>query len=458
MPTYQSIHPATEELIAKYESTSDANLAKILEAQDRAFRSWRLLPLTERLKPVSAFRKIAHAKQESLSQLITSEMGKVKKDAEREVHRLLLYCDYALEHAERIFSKRNLEIPGGISASSFLEPMGCILAITPWNVPLATPCRSVLPAIVGGNAVLVKPAPNVAGSALALEAMLLEAGFPEYLVKVVLLENAQAEALIADRHIRKISFVGSTAVGERLASIAGAHAKPALLELGGSDPFIVLADADIETAAADAAAARCNNSGQVCCSSKRMIIETSVYEHFRELFVEHMRNKKTGDPMAEDTDYGPLARADILERLVSQVEKAKQSGSRVLLEGGRMDGRGYFFRPVVFEENGDRGFSTDEEFFGPVASLYRADDLQHALHIANLSQYGLGSAVYTKSQEKAERVARDIESGFLYVNSRPGLHPYLPFGGVKRSGFGRDGGDSGYLEFVHEKVAVGQVS
>ncbi len=452
---YISINPATEEVIEEFESLGSAELEAVLGRACEVQRSWREVPVQQKLVYVANLRKIVDARREEIIQVIVSEMGKVRAHAEAEIKRLLDICDHALERLEGVLEPEEIEYPGAKHpAKMCFDPLGVVFAITPWNVPVGTLLRCALPALLTGNTVLVKPAPNVARCALVFEELIMEAGFPEGSCSVVLLENELAEKLIADSRIRKVSFVGSAKVGAHLASVAGKHITPILLELGGSDPFIVLGDADIEKAAMDAAGARCSNAGQVCCGSKRMIVESSVYEEFRDAFIREMSKKQCGDPFDERSDYGPLARKDIYETLINQVQKAKSSGVKVLLDGGALDGAGYFFSPMVLEESEDRGFSTDEEFFGPVASLYRANNPEHAVAIANLSRYGLGAAVYTTDPKKAETIARKLESGFVYINKPAGLNPYIPFGGVKDSGFGKDCGDEGYYEYVNKKVVV----
>ena len=412
---------------------------------------WKRVPISEKLKLVAKLRTLIERDQQALAEMITKEMGKVIGDSLRESSRLKLFCDHALERAEEILSSKAVPNPD-LKATMNFEALGIIFAITPWNVPIATPLRIILPALLAGNGVIVKPAPNVTGSALLLSGLLFEAGFPKDICKIVCLENIEAENLIGNPLIKKISFVGSGQVGRRLASIAGSYAKPILLELGGSDPFIVLNDAEIEQASQDATAARCANAGQVCCAAKRIIVEDGVYDDFVASFVAQMRKRKVGDPM--QCAIGPLARKDIRDKLISQVNAVKKSGAKILLDGGEVSGKGFYFSPMVFEENGDHGFSTNEEFFGPVASVFRATDKKHAIKIANLSSLGLGSAIYSRNIAEARALSFELENGFVYINRPPGLHPYIPFGGVKGSGYGKDCGDDGFLEYVNKKIVI----
>jgi len=451
---YISRNPATEEILQEHDLLSSERLEVVLADLWDGHTAWKKVPLSERVNHVSRLSKIIEREREALANVITLEMGKTICESQAEVDRLMLFCSHALERAEEVLSPRKIPNPMAPAFTRF-DPLGIIFAITPWNVPVGTPFRTALPALLGGNSVLLKPAPNVALGALMLRKLFMEAGFPENSFKVALLSNQLAEQTLMDSRIRKLSFVGSSAVGSRLASIAGKAVKPLLLELGGSDPLIVLKDADVELAAKDAAKVRCNNAGQVCCASKRMIIAEDVYDSFTEQFISAMSAKKTGDPFDTATDYGPMARGDLRDTLKEQTVKACESGAKVLLEGGPVSGKGYFFRPMILEESKSTGFAAREEFFGPVATLLKAKDARDAVRIANSSLYGLGAAVYSRDTNKAMEVVSQLESGFVYVNRPPGLHPYIPFGGVKMSGYGKDCGDEGFLEFVNNKSVVG---
>ena len=453
---YESINPTNAEKIRTFESTSNQDLLNIIEKAKKAQSTWRKIKIEEKLKYVAKLKELITSNSSELAKEITLEMGKTYKDALKEIQRMELFCLHALERSPEILQSKEIKNPL-TTATMHYEALGIIFSITPWNVPMATPLRSTLPALLCGNAVILKPAPNVAGCALKLFELIKEAGFPEDIAHPVLLKNDQAEKLIADSRIRKVSFVGSTLAGAHLAGIAGNNIKPILLELGGSDPMIILNDADLNLAVQDAAAARCGNAGQVCCSSKRMIVEESIYDQFKSAFIEVMKNKKTGDPFNDATDYGPLARKDILDRLKEQVNKMKNTNAKVILDTTPNNSTGYFFSPMIFEDLAENSITKEEEFFGPVATIFKAKDQNDALKIANSSSYGLGSAVYTSSQERANFIAENIEAGFIYINRPPGLHPYIPFGGVKNSGYGKDCGDEGYYEFVNKKVVVGSI-
>lgn len=450
---YISINPATEETIAQYDLCSDNELEKILNKSQIAFNTWRKVPLSKKLKAVEKLNSLLDRDNAKIGKIISNEMGRVIKMANFEVTKQKLFCEHALSRTEHILKDTKVPNPH-VDATMVLEPLGVIFAITPWNFPFATSIRLALPALLTGNTVILKPAPNVTGSVLALKNLISEAGFPEEALQVVCLDNATAEKLISHPFIKKVAFVGSDVVGAKLAGICGSYSKPILLELGGSDPFIVLKDADVQTAARDAAGARCGNAGQICCSSKRFIIEDSVYDEFVYTFIHHIKNIKVGDPLSESSDIGPLARKDIRDKLSTQVDLALTNGAKVLLEGGPLSGKGFYFSPMVIEEPKDIGTSTNEEFFGPVASIFKATSPEHAASISNHSRFGLGSAIYSKDEKKAIKLSGELENGFVYINKPPGLNPYLPFGGVKASGYGRDCGDEGYYEYITKKIIV----
>lgn len=455
---YRSINPTSGALIEEHPLTSNSELQAAIDKLWSGYQRWKQVPLGQRLKLVATLHSVIDINSERIATTITEEMGKAIRDARGEVSRMKLFCQHACERAEEILTPKSIPNPLATARLQF-DPLGIVFAITPWNVPVATPLRAALPALVTGNTVILKPAPNVVRCAKLLETLLREAGFPEDLFKVVLLENHLAESVIAEPRVRKLYFVGSSAVGARLASLCGAHVKPIVLELGGSDPMIVLPSANLEQAARDAATARCVNAGQVCCSSKRIIVCEANYMQFSELLVGAMQQKRIGDPLLESTDLGPLAREDLRLNLIAQCKRAVQSGLRPLLgltsTEAELRAPGFFFQPAVLEASSASEFAAQEELFGPVATVICASTATAAIEIANRSPYGLGSSIYGQDKKELARVATELENGFVYLNRVPGLHPYIPFGGVKRSGYGRDCGDEGYLEFVNKKAVIG---
>lgn len=453
---YVSINPTTEEVIEVFPLHDWGDVERALSELAQAQAGWKRVAVSQKVALVDALAATVKARREHIAKTISLEMGKVYAQSQAEVDRILGFCQHARERLHEILSPREIAYPGAARPATVLsEPFGVVLCITPWNVPVASLVRLVLPALLGGNVVVAKPAPNVAGCAAIFSQLLCDAGFPDNVFKVLHLPNALAEQLVSDRRIRKLAFVGSAPVGAHLASLAGAGIKPVLLELGGSDPMIVLRDADIQAAALDAARARCTNAGQVCCASKRILVEAPVYDDFRAAFVGAMQAQRCGDPFSADTTIGPLARADLRDTVVAQYQQALTGGAREVLPGGARAGKGYFFTPAVIEEDGEVGFATDREFFGPVASLFKGAETAQLLRMANRSRYGLGAAVYSRDEGRAAAVAEGLEAGFVYLNRPPGLNPYLPFGGVKDSGFGRDCGDEGFHEYLQSKVIIG---
>lgn len=445
---YKSINPSNNEVLSEYPLCTE-DLESLTDRAAKAQSNWKDTDLSDKLNIIKNFKTLLHTQRDELAKLISLEMGKLFKTALGEILRIEQFADFIIENASEILTEKNF-VALNSKVKAIPDPLGIIFSITPWNVPMATPIRHILPAIITGNAIIVKPAPNVAGSALAICKLLYEAGVPSDLVQIALLSNEQAELLIANKRISKITFVGSTAVGRRLAGIAGQNIKPILLELGGSDPFIILSGCNIKDAVSDLIDARLANSGQVCCSPKRVIVEAKAYQQAKEILVEQLSVKKSGDPFDPQSDFGPIARKDILDGLKCQVDAAISAGGKILLKGGQR-GATNFFDPVLIEMT-DTEF--DQEFFGPVFSLYSAASVEDAISIANSTQYGLGATIYSNNNTEAESLARKVKSGFVYINSKPGLNPYIPFGGVKNSGFGKDCGDAGLLEFINLKPLV----
>ncbi len=456
MTNYTSINPANEERLNEYAGLSESEVERMLESAWLAFQSWRNVRLSARLQMVSRLKAELEKSADELARTVSLEMGKVFTAATGEAKRLPAFCDLALEQAEATLSPRGIHAPGKRAFSVF-EPIGVVFSITPWNAPIATPFRNILPAVVAGNSVVLKPAPNVAGCAKLVVDIFKRSGFPDGLVSLALLSNEQAEKVIADWRVRKLAFTGSTKVGAHLASIAGANVKPVMLELGGSDPCLVLRDADVQKVAEELAASRCANAGQVCCSPKRILIEKSVLPEFRDRFVAAMQKQVVGDPFSGSTTMGPMARKDLRDNLSRQLEMFVAKGADVLLDGGAdktANSRGYFFRPMVIQEEAASPLSNTEELFGPVGVLLPVENVDEAVRVANQTRYGLGATVFTADEKVADDVAGRLEAGFVHVNCRPDLNPYIPFGGVKASGFGRDCGPEGFLEYTSLKAII----
>jgi acyl-CoA reductase-like NAD-dependent aldehyde dehydrogenase len=444
----QSINPATEQVIDSFEEFSDAQIDSALQQAHDAQRQWRSTSFGERSARLQNVARALRAQKERLAELATSEMGKPIVEAEAEVEKCAWNCDFYAEHAAEFLADEHIHSNATESYVEF-EPLGVVLAIMPWNFPFWQVVRFAAPALMAGNGAVLKHASNVPGCALAIEQVLASAGLPGGLFRTVLVPGSKVEPLIADPRIHAVTLTGSSEVGERVAGAAGRHLKKQVLELGGSDPFIVLADADLDAAAAMAVRARNQNNGQSCIAAKRFIVEDGVADQFTEKFASAVNALHVGDPMQRETNVGPLARADLRSALAEQVERSVQLGARPVVGGRPMQGTGYFYAPTVLEGVDDQMPAFREETFGPVAAVIRAHDPEHAVRLANDTEYGLGSALWTRDIALARNLARRIEAGNVFINGMVASDPRLPFGGVKRSGYGRELGTFGIREFVN---------
>jgi succinate-semialdehyde dehydrogenase/glutarate-semialdehyde dehydrogenase len=389
-------------------------------------------------------RELRQQKQR-LAELATQEMGKPIVEAEAEVEKCAWNCDYNAEHAAAFLANESVPTNARESYVAF-EPLGVVLAIMPWNFPFWQVMRFAAPALMAGNGAVLKHASNVPGCALAIEDILSRAGLP---FRTVLVPGSSVDTLIADPRIHAVTLTGSSDVGERVASAAGKHLKKQVLELGGSDPFIVLADADLDAAAATAVRARNQNNGQSCIAAKRFIVEEAVADQFTEKFAAAVKALRVGDPMLRDTNVGPLARGDLRDTLARQVDASLAGGAHAVVGGKPIAGKGYFYSPTVLDGVSEAMPAFREEVFGPVAAVIRAQDPADAVRIANDTEYGLGAALWTRDTERAKTLARQIEAGNVFINGMVASDPRLPFGGVKRSGYGRELGVFGIREFVN---------
>ena len=394
-------------------------------------------------------------RSERYAALITSEMGKPIAEAEAEVEKCARTCEHYADHAAEYLAATPVETESLESYVAY-EPLGTILAIMPWNFPFWQVFRAGVPILMAGNAVVLKHASNVPQCALAVEEALRDAGFPEGLLCAVLVAGGDIERLIDDERIAAVTLTGSSEVGARIASLAARRLKKQVLELGGSDPFIVLADADLAYAARTAARARNQNNGQSCIAAKRFIVEEAVADEFGALFADAVRALRVGDPTDRDTNVGPLARGDLREALERQVAESRRMGAEAIVGGDRVNGRGYFYAPTILDGVTDAMPAFREETFGPVAALIRARDLDHAVGLANDTPYGLGAAIWTRDLEASKAIARRIEAGGVFVNGIVASDPRMPMGGVKASGYGRELGQHGIWEFTNiQTVRIG---
>jgi len=449
--SFQSVNPATGEVLETFEETAPDALTGILERADVASRDWRRRPVTERAERLRAAGRVLRERKEAYARTMALEMGKPLAQGAGEAEKCAWVCDYYAEHGPALLADEPRPSDASRSYIRF-EALGPVLAIMPWNFPFWQVFRFAAPALVAGNAGILKHAPNVPRCAVEIEAVFRDAGFPDGLFRAVFLSNEGAGSAIADGRVRAVTLTGSDRAGSQVAEQAGRHLKKTVLELGGSDPFIVLDDADLERAARTAAEARLINSGQSCIAAKRFIVVERVADQFLERFTTEMRARKVGDPLDATTHVGPQARLDLRENLHRQVQESVQRGAQAILGGQLPRGRGAFYPPTVLVavEPGMPAF--DQETFGPVAAVIRAKDEADAIRIANASAYGLGAAVWTRDAQRGERVAREIEAGSVFVNGLVKSDPRLPFGGVKRSGYGRELSVEGLREFVNVKT------
>jgi len=450
-----SINPASEELLAEFEPWSNARVDEAVGQVAAAQVVWRGMTVEQRAVPMRRAAELLRQRDQRYGALITSEMGKPIVEAEAEVAKCALACEHFAEHAAEYLADTPVATESLESYVAY-EPLGTILAIMPWNFPFWQVFRAAAPSLMAGNGIVLKHASNVPQSALATEEVIRDAGFPDGLLRTVLVAGAETERLIGDERIAAVTLTGSSEVGARIASLAAGRLKKQVLELGGSDPFIVLADAALESAARTAARARNQNNGQSCIAAKRFIVEEPVADEFAAAFADAVRALRVGDPASRETNVGPLARADLRDTLERQVAESRQMGAEAVVGGERLNGRGYFYAPTILDGVTEAMPAFREETFGPVAAVIRARDVDHAIALANDTEYGLGAAVWTRDLEAAKGIARRIAAGSVFVNGLVASDPRMPMGGVKRSGYGRELGRHGIWEFTNiQTVRIG---
>ena len=443
-----SVNPTTEEVIQTFEEHTDAQIDSALQQSYEAQQRWRETSFGERAARLQRVALVMRAQKSHLASLATTEMGKPIVEAEAEVEKCAWNCDFYAENAARFLAFEHVETNASESYVAF-EPLGVVLAIMPWNFPFWQVLRFAAPALMAGNGAVLKHASNVPRCALAIEDVLRQAGLPEGLFRTLLVPGSKVEPLIADPRIHAVTLTGSSEVGEQVAGAAGRHLKKQVLELGGSDPFIVLADADLDAASVTAVRARNQNNGQSCIAAKRFIVEEPVADEFTQKFATAVELLRVGDPMQRETNVGPLARSDLRETLIQQVERSVSEGARAVVGGSPLDQKGYFYAPTVLDGVDQKMPAFREETFGPVAAVIRARSAEEAVRLANDTEYGLGANVWTRDLERAKEMARRIEAGSVFINGMVASDPRLPFGGIKRSGYGRELGSYGIREFTN---------
>jgi succinate-semialdehyde dehydrogenase/glutarate-semialdehyde dehydrogenase len=446
-----SISPATGEVLERFDETGAAELDRTLTAARDAFLEWRTEPFASRAQKMKAAARVLRERVATYARTMSLEMGKPIVQGEAEIEKCALTCDYYADHAEAFLAIQPRETDASRSYVRF-DPLGPVLAVMPWNFPFWQVFRFAAPALMAGNVGILKHASNVPRCALQIEEVFRDAGFPRGVFSTVLIGSSAVASLIADRRIVAVTLTGSEGAGRNVAEHAGRELKKTVLELGGSDPFIVLADADLAAAVKSAADARLINSGQSCIAAKRFIVVDAVADAFIERFLRELSARTVGDPLDRTTQVGPQAREDLRDSLHEQVEESIKRGARRLLGGEIPAGKGAFYPPTLLTavEQGMPAF--DEETFGPVAAVIRAKDETDAVRLANDSTFGLGASLWTRDRERAERLAAAIEAGSVFVNGVVKSDPRLPFGGIKRSGYGRELSEYGIREFVSIKT------
>jgi succinate-semialdehyde dehydrogenase/glutarate-semialdehyde dehydrogenase len=447
----ETVNPTTGECVESYSALSEREIEDRVTAAHRASLSWRHAPVELRADVLRHAAELLEQRKLEYGRLMTQEMGKPLKAAIDEAAKCALGCRYYADHAASFVADEQISVDGERAFVAF-EPLGVILAVMPWNFPFWQVIRFAAPAIAAGNVGLLKHASNVPQCALALEQLFAEAGAPGGVFQSLLIGSEAVAALLADDRIAAATLTGSEAAGASVASIAGKHIKKTVLELGGSDPFIVMPSADVDAAVRTAVTARTINNGQSCICAKRFIVADSIVDEFTRRFVERMKALVVGDPMDEHTNVGPLATAQIRDDVDDQVRRSVAAGARVRLGGKRREGKGFFYEPTILDQVTPEMAAFQEETFGPVAAVVGARNAEHAVELANDSRFGLGAAAWTRDRDEIELFARGLAAGNVFINGMVASDPRFPFGGIKKSGYGRELGAYGLREFVNIKT------
>jgi succinate-semialdehyde dehydrogenase/glutarate-semialdehyde dehydrogenase len=450
--TLESLNPATGELVATYDEMTSKQVEEILVGCHDAFLEWRKTDFQTRAELLSRVAGLLRDRRNRLAELMTREMGKPITQARAEVDKCAWVCDYYVENAAAHLSPDIVETDASRSYVCF-EPLGVVLAVMPWNFPFWQVLRFAAPALMAGNTAALKHASNVQGCALAIEDLFREAGYPDGAFRTLVLGSRAASVAIEHPRVAAVTLTGSTPAGRKVAALAGSLLKKTVLELGGSDPYVILEDADLDLAVAACVTGRILNTGQSCIAAKRFIVPETVRDDFETRLVDLMQRQRVGDPMLEEIEVGPMARADLRDELHDQVVRSLQAGARCLLGGEVPEGPGAFYPPTVLTDVTQGMAGYEEELFGPVAAVLPVADEEEALRVANDTDFGLGAAVFTRDVARGEEIAaKRLQAGSCFVNAFVKSDPRLPFGGIKGSGYGRELGSFGIREFVNVKT------
>ena len=448
---YEAINPKDGQRIKSYETISDKGLEARLEKAHSAFRRWRVTGFEKRRTVLERAASLLESRAEQYGQLMANEMGKPITQGQGEAKKCAWVCRYYAENGEELLKPVPHESDGSKAYLRY-DPLGPVFAIMPWNFPFWQLFRHAAPGIMAGNVIVLKHSSNTPGCAEAIEDLILEAGAEPGVLQNLYVDRKQSARIIGDKRIAGVTITGSTPAGRKVAAASGENLKKHVMELGGSDPFVVLADADVDEAAQVGVKARCINSGQSCIAAKRFIVHRSIFDEYVEKFVEGMKGQFMGDPLKEETTIGPQARADLRDELADQVERSVKEGAKVLCGGEAPSGPGSYYPATVLVNVKPGTPAWEEEMFGPVATIVPFDTDEEAIDLANDTVFGLGAALWTQDLEKGERLAAGIDSGCVFLNGMVKSDPRLPFGGVKESGYGRELAREGIVEFMNAKT------
>lgn len=450
----QTVNPATEQIIQNYDCLNEQHVNERLNKAHETYLAWKITSFNQRKTLMLQLAELLKSKIDELAHLMAIEMGKPITAGKAEINKCVWLCEHYAEHAEEYLAPKLIQTEMKKAKVCHVS-LGIVFAIMPWNFPFWQVFRFAVPTIMAGNAAVLKHAPVSSGTGNKIEELFLEAGFPEHLFQHLIVDNDGAAKIIENPHVIAVTLTGSGRAGSAVASHAGKFLKKSVLELGGSDPYLVLEDADLDLAAQCIVNSRLNNSGQVCIAAKRIIVLKSIEEELVNKIIEHIDAFKMGDPLDPKTRLGPLARSDLRENLHIQVEKSLKQGAKLLLGGIIPEGKGFYYPPTLITQVKPGMPAFDEELFGPVIAIITVDNEEEGIKYANQSRYGLGAAVFTRDLEKGEHIAtHEIEAGACFVNALVASDPRLPFGGIKESGYGRELSREGILEFVNTKTVA----